>query len=94
MTDLLAREPCVKATFYGHGCWHDCIVRDGTLFCQTAELVEYPIEMRWVDVFPDRIETKVFGLPDKAFARESYVEEWHNDWPAGRDVDRCMTHRF
>lgn len=94
MSDVLAREPCVKAAFCGHGGWHDCIVRDGTLFCQTAELVEYPIEMRWVRVFADRIETEVFGLPDESFACLSYVAEWGNDWSAGRDVDRRMTHRF
>jgi len=94
MTDLLAAEPCVKGAFYGHGGWHDCLVRNGTLFCQTAELVEYPIEMRWVRVFGDRIETEVFGLGDKSFAEQSYVAEWGNDWSAGRDVDRRMTHRF
>ena len=94
MTDLVIRQPCVKAAFFGHGGWHDCVVRDGTLFCQTAEFVEYPIEMRWVTVFPDRIETEVFGLPDETFARLSYVAEWGNDWSAGRDVDRRMTHRL
>jgi len=94
MTDLLVAEPCVKAAFYGHAGFHDCVVRDGTLFCQTAQLVEYPIEMRWVRVFPDRIETEVFGLPDESLGRLAYVPEWGNDWTAGRDVDRRMTHWF
>lgn len=92
--ELLGNQRCVKAVFYGHGGWHDCILREGTLFCQTAELVQYPVEMRWVEVFPDRIETEVFGLPNEDFAQQSYVKEWGNDWSAGREVDRCMTHRF
>jgi len=92
--DLLAEESCVKGCFYGHGGWHDCIVRDGTLYCQTAELVEYPIEMRQAWVLDDRIETEVFGLSDKGFARQSYIAEWGNHWTAGRDEDRRMTLRF
>jgi len=94
LSNLLRDQQCVKAAFYGHAGWHDCIVRDGTLFCQTAELVEYPVEMRWVQVFPDRIEMEVFGLPNEEFAQQSYVKEWGNDWSAGREVDRRMTHRF
>ncbi len=57
-------------------------------------LTEYPIEMRWVQVFGDRIETGVFGLPDGSFARTSCDAEWGNDRSAGRDVDRRMTHAF
>jgi len=94
VTDLLAGERCVKGAFYGHGGWHDCIVRDGTLFCQTAELAEYPIEMREVRVFDDRLETEVFGPADGSFAEQSYVADWGNDWSRGRDEDRSMTHHF
>ena len=65
-----------------------------SLFCQTAELVEYPIEMREVRVFDDRLETEVFGPADGSYAEQSYVAEWGNDWSAGRDEDRSMTHHF
>lgn len=94
MTDLLTQQDCVKAAFFGHGGWHDCVVRGGTLFSQTAELIGYPIEMRLVRVFPDRLETEVFPLPDAGIAEAAFVPEWGNDWVAGRDVDRRMTHVF
>jgi len=94
VADLLKNQHCVKGVFYGHGHWHDCLVEDGTLFCQTAALVEYPCEARLVRVFADRLETEVFGLSGRDYARLSFVEEGDNRWVAGRDQDRCMTHSF
>ena len=91
---LIEQQPCVKGVFFGHGHWHDCLVEDGTLYCQTAATVEYPCELREVKVSCDRIETAVFGLAGTDFAQQSYVEEWGNRWVAGREVDRRMTHHF
>jgi len=91
---LIERESCVKGAFFGHGHWHDCLIEDGTLYCQTASMVEYPCELRRVNVSSDRIETTVFGLPGTDFAQRSYVEEWGNRWVAGREIDRRTTHRF
>ena len=78
----------------GHGGWHECFIQDGMLFCQTAELVQYAVEMRLVRVFPDRLETEVFGLPDKSYAQRAYMKEWGNDWSAGRETDRCASYVF
>jgi predicted phosphodiesterase len=91
---LLGQHACVKAVFSGHGHWHECLVEDGVLFCQTGALAEYPCEMREVRVWDDRIETEVFGLGSDTYARMSYVEEAGNRWVAGREIDRRMTHRL
>ena len=89
---LLAQHHCVKAAFSGHGHWHDWLVEDGMIFCQTAALVAYPCEMRLVQVSNDRIETEVFGLPGTDYAEQSLVDEWGNRWVAGRDIDRAAKH--
>lgn len=89
---LLRRQRAVKAAFYGHGHWHDCLVRDGLLFCQTAALVEYPCEMRLVTVFPDRLETEVVSLDDCTCARDAYIPEYGNRWVDGRPRDRSRSH--
>jgi len=91
---IIERESCVKGAFFGHGHWHDCLVEGGTLYCQTAAMVEYPCELRRVEVSPGRIETEVLGLDGTDFAKRSYVEEWGNRWVAGREEDRCIYHTF
>ena len=92
LNDVLKQQSCVKAGFYGHGHFHDCLVQDGIMFCQTGGLVSYPCEMRAVSVAADRIDTQVLGLGTDEFAAYSYVEEWDNRWVAGRDSDRSGTH--
>ena len=94
ITDLLSGESCVKGAFFGHGHWHDCLVEDGTLYCQTAATVAYPCELRRVAVSPGRIDTEVFGLAGTDFAERSYVEEWGNRWVAGRKIDRHHVHTW
>ena len=94
VAEALRAQACVKGVFYGHGHWHDCLVEDGALFCQTAALVEYPCEMRWVTVSPGEIRTEVFGLSTDDVASSSYVEEWGNRWTAGRDEDRRRVHTW
>ena len=92
LTEIIKGQPCVKAAFYGHGHWHECLVQDDVLFCQTGALVSYPNEMRLVRVLAHRIETEVFGLPGSNYPALSYVEEYGNRWVAGRDIDRRITH--
>ena len=89
---VLQGYSCVKAAFTGHGHWHECIVENGALYCQTAALVEYPNEARFVRVTQDRIDVEVFPLSRGHFAELSYVAEGGNRWPAGRPVDRRFSH--
>ncbi|MFH0963829.1 MAG: metallophosphoesterase [Planctomycetota bacterium] len=91
---IIERQSCVKAAFFGHGHWHDCLIEDGTLYCQTAAMVEYPCELRLVLVYPNRIQTQVLGLSGTDFAKRSYVEEWGNTWVAGRPEDRHYAHAW
>ena len=91
---MLKNYSCIKAVFYGHGGWHDCIIDDHVLYCQTAELVCYPNELRMVQVMADRIDTEVFPLSRGNFAELSYVPEWGNRWVQGRPEDRCYTHEL
>ncbi len=91
---ILAGAACVKAVFSGHGHFHDCVVEDDILYCSTGAMEEYPCEMRLVKIFPNRLETEVFGLADNDCAQQSYIQEWGNDWVAGREQDRSMTHSF
>jgi len=91
--DLLKEYPCVKGVFTGHGHWHECLVEDGVLFCQTGALASFPTEMRLVRVSHDHLETEVIGI-DPAYSQMSYVEEVGNRWVAGREQDRCIRHTF
>ena len=88
---LLKQHPCIKGVFSGHGHWHECLVEDGVLFCQTGALAEYPNEMRLVRVLDDRLETHVVGIGG-GYSEMSYMEEVGTGWVAGREVDRRMTH--
>jgi hypothetical protein len=94
LSAFLRNQRCVKAAFGGHGGWHDCVVQDGLLFCQTAELVEYPHEMRFVRVFDDHLETEVFGFPDSNYAERTFVPENSNAWVYGRPEDRSASYDF
>ena len=91
---LIASYPCVKAFFCGHGHFHDCIVENGTLYCQTASLTEYPVEIRQVRVTSDSISVKALPLTRGNFSDLSYMPQWNNTWTAGRQVDRCYCHHF
>lgn len=91
---FVARYPCIKAVFYGDGHWHDCMVEDGVLYCQTAALIEYPNEIRQVRVGTDCIEVEALPLARGDFARLSYIPAWGNRWTAGRPIDRHYCHRF
>ena len=91
---LLARHPCIKAVFTGHGHFHDCVVEHGCLYCQTAALVSYPNEIRQVRVHADRIEVEALPLSGGGFPELSYVAAGGNRWTAGRPEDRSGVHRL
>ena len=90
---VLTRYPCVKGIFSGHGHWHECLMEDGVLFCQTASLAEYPNEMRLARVRDSNMEMEIIGLGEE-YSRMSYMEEVGNSWVAGCKTDRCFSYAF
>ncbi|MEE3258145.1 MAG: metallophosphoesterase [Candidatus Latescibacterota bacterium] len=90
---MLKKAPGVKAFFYGHRHFHDCLIEDGILYCQTGALIEYPNELRRVRVSDGGIDIETVPLLDGAFAERSYLPEWNNRWVAGRPEDRVRSHR-
>ena len=92
--EFLKECDCVKGVFSGHGHWHECLVEDGLLFCQTGALASFPNEMRLVRVSDDHLETEVIGIGGADYPGLSYVEDVGNRWVAGREEDRCICHTF
>ncbi len=85
---MLKAAPGVKAFFYGHMHFHDTLVQDGMLYCQTGSLIEYPNEPRLVKVDDECIRVQTLPLSEGKFAELSYLPEWNNQWVAGRPIDR------
>ena len=100
LTTILDSCRCVKAVFYGHGHWHDCLPpnpdngQDGTLYCQTAGLAEFPCEYRRVQVGSNRIGVETMTLSRGDFAELSYIPARGNLWPQGRPTDRSFSQGF
>jgi len=85
---IAASSANVKAAFAGH--WHivDLVVQDGVVCCQAPSLIEFPLEMRLVELDGQRLSIRTVGLRDGSFRRASIVEEWKNEWVAGGPDDR------
>ena len=94
MKKLLKEYACVKGVFSGHGHWHECMVEEGVLFCQTGALASFPNEMRLVRVSDDHLETEIIGISGADYPKMSYMEEVGNRWVAGREEDRSIRHTF
>ena len=89
---VMAKHPPVDVVAAGHMHYHDLTPHDGTLHCTTAALVEYPCEVRMVEVDEEHITVRTVGLDDERFARDSFVEGWDHRWPAGAtEADRTLT---
>jgi hypothetical protein len=90
LRELMRRYPRVKVAFAGH--WHICdmVREDGTTFCQTAALREYPFEFRQVTIDDERLSITTLGLDDDSFQSQSYIKAWENRWVAGTDTDRSF----
>ena len=91
LLQMMSRTSGVRAFFYGHMHFHDTIIQDGMLYCQTGSLIEYPNEPRLVRVSDNRIEVQTLPLSGGKFAELSYMPEWNNRWVAGRPVDRSLS---
>ena len=85
---IIACASNVKAVFTGH--WHifDTTFKEGVFHCQTGSLIEFPFEMRLVEVDNRSFSMTTIGLNDKRFQEASLVEEWQNKWIAGEHDDR------
>ena len=88
LRSLMSRFPNVILALAGH--WHinDVYVENGTVFCQTSSLREYPFEFRMVEVGDDGLSITTHGLNDSAFQQASLIPEKGNDWIAGTPTDR------
>lgn len=85
---LLGQSRNVKAVLAGH--WHvfDSTFSDGILHCQTGSLIEFPLEMRLVQVDSQRFSITTVGLDDPSLRAASLVPEWKNAWVEGESGDR------
>ena len=88
LLQILKSAPGVKALFYGHMHFHDTLVEDGLLYCQTGSLIEYPNEPRFVQIDDQCMRVGTLPLCDGKYAELSYLPEWNNRWVEGRPIDR------
>ena len=80
----------VKAVLAGH--WHifDVTCNDGTYHCQTGSMIEFPFEMRWVQVNEGYASMTPVGLNEPSFRETSVLDELGNRWVAGEREDRTQ----
>ncbi len=78
----------VKAVFAGDWHFHDITYHEGILHCTTASLIEFPFELRYVQIRNDRMSITTLGLCEDNLREASLVEEWGNQWVVGWEKDR------
>jgi hypothetical protein len=91
LLQIISRAPNVKAVFAGH--WHinDATLSDGILHCQAASLIEFPFEMRLVEIDDRVMSVTAVGLNDASLRESSLVPQWKNQWVEGEPEDRDLT---
>ena len=85
---MIARHGNVKAVFAGDWHFHDITYHEGILHCTTASLIEFPFELRYVEIHDGRMSITTLGLCDDSFREASLVDEWGNQWVVGSQADR------
>ena len=100
ITAISDRYPCVKAGFCGHGHFNEIFVpkkeagADGTLYCQTGSLIEFPCEYRKIHIGENHLQVETLKLSGDDFAELSYVPSRGNRWTSGRPIDRFASFAF
>ena len=81
---------CVKAVLTGH--WHifDVACNEGIHHCQTGSMIEFPFELRSVEVIDGHMSMSTVGLNDPSFREMSLLHELGNGWVAGESGDRSL----
>ena len=91
---IIEENPQIKLILSGHWHIHDIIVRGTQVFCSTGSMIEYPIEMRLVDLSDDGINISTVSIGDGRFAEESLIPKYRNTFTAGEDGDREYSIRW
>jgi hypothetical protein len=94
VVETISRRRNVIAVFYGDGHCNDINFLDGVVYCQTASLIEYPIQYRIVELSPGLLSTRTYPLSNSFFAQESLVKDRENDWVLGEETDRNFARSF
>ncbi len=85
---LLRAAGNVRAIFSGHLHWNECLLEDGVLHCTTGTPIQYPCEVRMVELASTRLSGTMVPLSDPSFAARSFVEDADGSFIAGRPEDR------
>ena len=88
LLELFRATENVKAVFSGHLHWNECSVEDGLLHCTTGTPIQYPCEMRLVELSDRALWGRMIPLSDATFPRRSFVKDADGDFIAGRPEDR------
>ena len=88
LLDVLRAAGNVRAIFSGHTHWNECYVEDGLLHCQTGALIQYPCEMRLVELSQSSLSGTMVPLSDPTFAERSFVADSDGAFIIGRATDR------
>jgi len=88
LLELLRGADNVKAVFYGHRHWNECHTEDGLLHCLTCALIQYPCEMRLIELSDGLLSGRMIPLSDPSYADHSYVPDSDGDFIPGRAEDR------
>jgi predicted phosphodiesterase len=88
LLNLLLEAGNVRAVFAGHRHWNECHTEDGLLHCLTGALIQYPCEMRLVELADGRLSGRMIPLSDPSYAERSYVPDGDGDFIPGRAEDR------
>ena len=94
LLDIIERNPQVKLILAGHWHIHDIITRGSQVYCSTGSMIEYPLEMRLIELSDKGMEISIVSVAGGRFAEESLIPKYRNDFAAGDDHDRNFTIRW
>ena len=87
---IIERNPQIKLILSGHWHIHDIITRESQVFCSTGSMIEYPVEMRLVELSDRRVSISTVSIGEGRFAEESLIQKYRNEFTAGADKDRTF----
>ena len=88
LREITRTFPHLRMVFTGHWHIHDLVSDDGVYHCQTASMIEYPLELRLMEHEGNSLTSTIVPLDNPRLAAESVVEEWGNTWVHGTPEDR------
>ena len=94
LLEIIENNPQIKLVLTGHWHLHDIITRKFQVFCATGSMIEYPLEMRLVELSDKRIEISTVAIAGGRFAEASLIPKYRNEFTAGEDRDREYSLRW